>query len=304
MPDGFLLQDVAAGAPAVTRPLTAAELDAYRSDGFVVCRFPLFDAAALEALDAIAVDYARQVAAGRRAPDLNVPHFDDPRLFRWLLAPEVLDLVVPVLGPDVALWTSQFFLKAPREGRAIGWHADGHYWRGYLDPVQVASLWLALDPADAANGALRVVRGSHRRQDYRYGPRDGEDNPFFPIAVTAEQIDPADVVTVELARGEFVLFDAWLLHGSEANRSERPRRSFTLRYMPASNRFHPMGRSGAAGFAKRLLAPAVGAWRGTPVYEHRIYLARGEDRAGNRYAALPDEASVNRTPSASPTRGA
>ncbi|MGE0356068.1 MAG: phytanoyl-CoA dioxygenase family protein [Burkholderiales bacterium] len=288
----------------MTRALSATELEAYRRDGFLVCRFPLFDAAALASLDAIAQEYQRDVAAGRRPADLNVPHFGDPRLFDWLMAPAALDIVEPVLGPDIALWTSQFFLKAPREGRAIGWHADGRYWQGYLDPVEVASIWLALDAADAGNGALRVVRGSHRRRDFRYVPRDGEDNPFFPVAVAAEEIDPADLVTIELARGEFVLFDAWLVHGSEANRSERARRGFTLRYMPTTSRFHPLGRSGAAGFAKRVLAPVVGRLRGRPVYEHRIYLARGADRAGNRYGARPPEASVSRTPSESPTLGA
>lgn len=279
------------------------DLDAYRRDGFVIGRFPLFEPASLAALDGIAEQYAQEVREGRRPADLNVPHFSDARLFEWLMAAQVLDLVEPVLGPDIALWTSQFFCKAPGTGQAISWHADGRYWQGYLDPVDVASLWLALDPTDAGNGAMRVVRGSHRRRDLRYVPRGGDDNPFFPIAVAPDQVDPSDVVTIELARGEFVLFDAWLVHGSEANRSPWPRRGFSMRYMPATSRFYPAGRSGAAGLAKEWLAPVIGALRGRPVYRHQIYLARGNGRGDTAYSPWDQEASVRRTPSASETLG-
>jgi hypothetical protein len=280
------------------------DLEAYRRDGFAVGRFPLFPEPMLADLDTIAEEYRREAARGLRPADFNVPHFRDPRLFAWLMSEPVLDLVEPILGPDIALWTSQFFLKEAGAGKAIGWHSDGRYWEGYLDPVDVVSLWVALDRSDAGNGCLHVVPGSHRRRDYRYVPREDDSDPFFPVAVDPGEIDPAAAVPIELDRGEFVMFDAWLVHGSEANRSERPRRGFTMRYMPTSSRFHPVGRSGAAGLAKRVLAPVVGAVRGRPVYTHRIYLARGTDRAGNRYGAWPGEASVRRTPSASDTRGA
>lgn len=267
------------------------DLDAYRRDGFLACRFPLFPEASLAALEAIAEEYGREVAAGRRAPDLNVPHFRDPRLFAWLMSESVLDLVEPIVGPDIALWTSQFFCKEARSGKAIGWHSDASYWERYIDPVEVVSLWMALDPTDAGNGCLRVVRGSHRRRDYRRVDRAPDDNPFFPRVIAADQVDPAAIVDIELARGEFVLFDGWLVHGSAANRSDRPRRGFTMRYMPTTSRLYPVGRRGFAGLAKRLLAPVVGAVRGRPVYTQRIYLARGADRARNRYSAWPRDAA-------------
>jgi hypothetical protein len=34
---------------------------------------------------------------------LDTPHFTDPKLFDWLFADEVLDLIEPRLGPDIAL---------------------------------------------------------------------------------------------------------------------------------------------------------------------------------------------------------
>ena len=265
----------------------ALDLEAYRRDGFLACRFPLFTAPALDALDALAEEYRRDVSLGRRPADLNVPHFADPRLFAWLMSDAVLDVVEPIVGPDIALWTSQFFCKAARSGRPIGWHADGVYWEGFIEPVEVVSVWLALDETDAGNGCLRVVRGSHRRRNFRYGASDCEADPFFPRAVASDEFDPSDVVAIDLARGQFVLFDAWLVHGSEANRSARLRRGFTMRYMPATNRFFPLGRRGAAALAKRALAPALTALRGRPVYEHRIYLARGAGCIDNRYSPWP-----------------
>lgn len=273
----------------------AIDLEAYRRDGFVVCHFPLFEPDRLDALASLADEYRHDVAQGRRAADLNVPHFDDARLFDWLMADSVLDLVEPIIGPDIALWTSQFFCKAPGTGQAIGWHTDGHYWSRHLDPVDVVSVWLALDAADAGNGGLAVVPGSHRRRDFRYSPRAKDDNPFFPVAVRAEDVDPAEVVTIELARGEFVVFDAWLLHGSKANHSGRRRCGFTLRYMPTSNRFHAQGRRGASAWARRQLTPILKLLRGRAPYTHRIYLARGVDHAGNRYDDWSGALSVRRT---------
>lgn len=267
----------------MTSPPQPLDLDAYRRDGFLVCRWPLFPAEMIDAVDAIGSEYVRQAQEGKRAADLNVPHFDDPRLFEFLMDPRVIDLVDPIVGPDIALWTSQFFCKSAGVGRPYGWHADASYWEGFVEPIRVASLWMALDDVDRTNGCLRVVRGSHLRRDYRYLPRRAEDDAFFPRVVDPAQIDPGKVVDIEIRRGEFVLFDAYLVHGSGPNPSERRRMAFTLRYMPTTCRVHPFGRRGVSALARRILQPIAGALRGRPLYEHRIYLARGEDRAGNRY---------------------
>jgi ectoine hydroxylase-related dioxygenase (phytanoyl-CoA dioxygenase family) len=51
------------------------------------------------------------------------------------------------------------------------------------------------------------------------------------------EYDEAQAVDLELAPGQVSLHDVFLLHGSEANTSDRPRRGMTLRFMPTSSVF-------------------------------------------------------------------
>ena len=66
----------------------------------------------------------------------------------------------------------------------------------------------------------------------------------------------------ELHPNECSLHEARIIHGAAANTSERRRAGYTMRYFPTTIRIdadHPMNRG------------------------HRIWLARGRDRAGNTY---------------------
>lgn len=42
----------------------------------------------------------------------------------------------------------------------VDWHQDGAYWP--LEPMNVITLWLAVDRSDKDNGCLKVVRGTHK----------------------------------------------------------------------------------------------------------------------------------------------
>jgi hypothetical protein len=75
-------------------------VDGYRTDGYFT-RDTLLRPDRFEALKA---HFERKLAAlpeGERPEHMDVPHFTDPELFRWLLDPDVLDLVESVIGPDI-----------------------------------------------------------------------------------------------------------------------------------------------------------------------------------------------------------
>jgi len=57
-------------------------------------------------------------------------HTHDERLLPFLLAPEVLDLVEPLVGPNIGLWASHLISKPPLTGKATPWHEDSSYWNG------------------------------------------------------------------------------------------------------------------------------------------------------------------------------
>jgi len=64
-------------------------------------------------------------------------------------------------GPDgIALFASTYFAKPALVGKKVLWHQDGSYWP--LRPMNVLTIWVAVDHAGPNNGAIQVVRGSHK----------------------------------------------------------------------------------------------------------------------------------------------
>eukprot|EP00966_Prymnesium_polylepis_P215258 4985145-Prymnesium_polylepis.1 len=85
------------------------------------------------------------------------------------------DAFAPFINGSVALFSSHYFCKMPQTGKAVLWHQDGSYWP--LRPMDVITLYLAVDDADEANGAMRIVPGSQRWElaALQNSSRDGSD---------------------------------------------------------------------------------------------------------------------------------
>lgn len=205
---------------------------------------------------------------GKRPEEMDTPHFQDPWLFRYLTHPKVLDVIEAFIGPDIVLWSSHFIAKPQGDGKAVPWHTDGAYWGKRLEPMEVITLWLAVDESTLENGCMRVISGSHREVRTAmdaYQQVDAKKN-VFATRLPPEMIDESKVVNLELAVGECHFHDAWTIHGSNPNTSTKRRCGYTMRYMPAHVVHHDH-----------------------PTRPHKIYLVRGQDRTGGKsvYAPLP-----------------
>jgi hypothetical protein len=243
-----------------TTTMTAAEVEQFRRDGYLICHRQLFSP---DRFGGLAATFERILANrpdGKRPEDLDVPHYAYPELFQWLFSDEVLDMIEPFVGPDIALWSSHFICKPAGKGKAVPWHEDSAYWKGMLEPQEVVTVWLAVDPSSRENGCMRVIPGTHDNGFSEYEPVDRESH-VFGSRVRRDQMDEAKAVDLELAPGEFHLHHAKLIHGSNANTSTRRRCGYTMRYMSTRVKFYED--------ARRM--------------RHQIYLARGRDHAGNRY---------------------
>jgi hypothetical protein len=241
--------------------LSPTEIQSFRRDGYLLLDRPILSARSFEGLKARFEARLAQLPAGDRPEAMDVPHFDDTALFEWLFSPEILGIAESLLGPDLALFSSHFICKPAGDGRRVPWHEDSAYWRGQLDPMEVVTLWIAIDPSTRENGCLHVVPGSHRHGDSEYQPvPDPGDSTFGDEIREAREVE-ARAVPLELAPNEASVHDGRLVHGSPRNRSAHRRCGYTMRYISTRTRFdaarHP--------------------W-------HQIYLARGRDHAGNVYA--------------------
>ncbi|MDQ2732409.1 MAG: phytanoyl-CoA dioxygenase family protein [Armatimonadota bacterium] len=248
---------------------SADEVRFYREQGYL--KFGrIFTAEEMDNLRLHVDDMIAQLPEGKRPESLDVPHFSDPWLFRYLAHPKVLDVIEDFIGPDIVLWSSHFIAKPKGDGRAVPWHTDGAYWGSMLQPMNVITLWLAVDPSTRTNGCMRVIPASHRGAPVGMDQYEGVDTTqnVFHVEIKRELMDEDKAVDLELAVGECHFHDAWTLHSSIPNTSSQRRCGYTMRYMPADVHF--------VGDA---------AWQN----KHRIYLLRGEDRTGGRngYEPIP-----------------
>jgi ectoine hydroxylase-related dioxygenase (phytanoyl-CoA dioxygenase family) len=138
-------------------------------------------------------------------------------------SPKLLDRLEAIFGDDVYVYHTKVALKYPG---VVGfdYHQDYAYWyhMGNLWP-DMATIFVAVDPATQENGCLRLIEGSHKlgRQDHEL--RDGvSDSGVDPerLAVIRAKLPE---VPVELAPGDMVIFHCNTIHASADNRSAHSR---------------------------------------------------------------------------------
>lgn len=233
----------------------------YEANGYYLYQEPLFAPDRMAGLTRIFEEHLAD-KGDKLSDELDTPHFRDPRLLDYLLSGEVLDLVEPIVGPNIGLWSSHFICKDPHVGRATPWHEDSSYWRGRVDGFEkIVTVWLALDRSNRENGCMRVLPGTHRNGFSEYESIDATTNTFD---TQVKNVDEAGAVYFELEPGQCSLHDSRIVHGAAANTSPYRRCGYTMRY-----------------FSTNIKVLADTDHTGAPF---PVWLARGRDLAGNRYA--------------------
>jgi hypothetical protein len=165
---------------------------------------------------------------------LNYPHV----IFRFaheiVTHPRILDAVAAILGPDILVWGSTFFVKDPQTESFVSWHQDLRYWG--LDSDAEVSAWVALSPVTEANGCMRFVPGSHKGELLPHSDTFADDNFLTRGQEAAVEIKDEDTVLVPLAPGQASFHHGKLLHGSGPNRSDGRRVGFAINYISTSVR--------------------------------------------------------------------
>lgn len=155
--------------------------------------------------------------------------------FRPAGDPDIPDLVEGAAGPDIVLWGSSVFCKPAGTGRAVPWRQDGRYWP--IRPLAATSCWIAFDDATAGNGCLRALTGSHRARRLFPHRFIADPEKVLNRELDASAFNEAGAVDIELEAGRMVLFDCYLMHGSNANRSGSRRAGYSIQYMPATSHY-------------------------------------------------------------------
>ncbi|MEE9126637.1 MAG: phytanoyl-CoA dioxygenase family protein [Planctomycetota bacterium] len=237
-------------AEAARYQLTAAQLDAYRENGFVG-GIPILAeaecAVLVERLDWL-VRHARELedrlyeielAWAERPGDVAFHCLGgwlvDEALHDVLFHPAVTVPAAQCIGVQrLRLWHDQIFAKPPHHPGVVPWHQDWSYWQR-LTPPRHVTVHIALDDADEENGCIHYVPGSHRWEAFDRVPFGG-DMDALPEALPAHLRQQFQPVPCRLRRGEGVLHHSHIVHGSYENRSDRPRRALALNFMAPDTR--------------------------------------------------------------------
>jgi len=209
--------------------LTRDQVARYRSEGYLA---PLAVGGAHEAARWRAE--LERVEAGMGGPLRGELRHKSHLLFPFLADlvrhPRILDAVEDLLGPDLLCWTSNFFIKEGASPSFVSWHQDSTYW-GLSEP-EVATAWVAFTPSTAANGAMAVIPGSHKRDQAPHRDTFDRHNLLTRGQEIAVEVDESQQVLLELQPGEMSLHHVRLVHGSAPNPSGDRRIGFAIRYIP------------------------------------------------------------------------
>ena len=170
------------------------------------------------------------IELGRTSYSINTAHLRFARIYQLVQHPKIVDAVSDLLGPNLVCWGSHFFCKMPHDGKRVPWHQDSTYWP--LSPTKTVTVWLAIDDADPENANMKFIPRSHLHGLIDYDETQDADTVLNLAVKNPNSYGDAEV-DVQLAAGQFSMHSDLLLHGSEANESDRRRCGLTIRYAAA-----------------------------------------------------------------------
>lgn len=220
----FQKEFVENGCVHVKQFLPAAELDELRAN-----------------LDRFIRDVAPTLQDGSviRAPNRALRALEnlpvDPFFFLQASSPRWMALANSLLGRPVAPAVPDQFNGSfgglvyidmpPGAGTSTPPHQDARYHN--LLPPESVNVWLALDDADADNGGMRYVRGSHRLGLRPHGTHGQQ--PAFSMAIS--DFGPSDLkkeIAFSLKPGDAAVHHGLTIHSAPVNHSSRHRRAFCM----------------------------------------------------------------------------
>lgn len=236
---------------APLRDLAAAEIDEFREHG-VVHAAGLFSESWLarmeQAVDRVVASpsiFGNAVSMDDEgfSGDLFLWKFDDD--FRdWVYESPAARIAQQVLGAKrVRHFYDQLFVKPAGCHVPTPWHHDVTFWPVDIESRALCSIWITFDAVTRESSGLEFVRGSQKWPNRfkavtpNYDPymldSDFEDAPDIDANRSAY-----DLFCPDMQRGDCLIFDAHIVHGSSSNTStQMPRRAFSTRWAGDGVRF-------------------------------------------------------------------
>lgn len=178
---------------------------------------------------------------GRVLRFMQWPAYVSPVLQRYRTDQRMLDILSPLIGPDLKQIINQLIWKQPRsECSSYAYHQDHRFRRPASAYRELASSFvqtaIAIDAHTADNGCITLFKGSHKLGDLELELEDSVYKGACSMEkALARGLDEKDLVEVLLEPGDIALWNPYTVHGSGQNRSTGNRRTYLNGYVTANN---------------------------------------------------------------------
>ncbi|MDA0831027.1 MAG: phytanoyl-CoA dioxygenase family protein [Proteobacteria bacterium] len=212
-----------------TNFMSQAQLSRYQKDGFL-SPMKVFSEKKAGLLRSQLEEYESVYGSVMKTPYRNKPHLIFPWVAEVIRDSKVLDIVESVLGPNLLVWGTNFFIKEPNDGTFISWHQDSTYWG--LSRPDVLTIWIALSPSRRTNGAMKMISGSHKLEQLPHTDTFEAGNLLTRGQKIDHQVADEDVAWIELEPGQASVHHVRIIHGSEPNTGPDRRIGLAIRFIP------------------------------------------------------------------------
>jgi non-haem Fe2+, alpha-ketoglutarate-dependent halogenase len=168
--------------------------------------------------------------------------------------PRILDAVEDVIGPNILVWTSTFFIKEPHSKTFAAWHQDGAFFG--LEPNEQVCAWIALTDASREAGCMEMLSSNGAPRLLHHEAKGIKNSINRAGQTIVEPFDKRNPTAMALKAGEFSLHHEFAVHRSAPNHAAHRRIGIGLNYVPPHVRVN------------------------SPI-RLKAMLVRGEDRYGN-----------------------
>jgi ectoine hydroxylase-related dioxygenase (phytanoyl-CoA dioxygenase family) len=210
--------------------LTATQIEAFHRDGFLA---PVALASAAEArrwrddLEAFEATLPDRPIPAR---DRRKLHAREPWARTLVEDPRLLDVMEQLLGPDILVFTSTFFIKEPGTDAITAWHQDATFFG--LAPYEHITAWVAFSDATVEAGCMEFVPGSHTWGQLKHGEQEIPGSINAGAQAIGHEIDTVGKVFAPIRAGEVSLHHTLIAHNSPPNRSADRRIGYGISYIP------------------------------------------------------------------------
>ena len=149
-------------------------------------------------------------------------------LFKLITNRKVLDIIEKLIGDEIQ-FNGDFWVrpKLPNEKlTTLPWHQDSAYMPDTEHDLHL-TVWLPLVDVNIRNGALQFLPRSHTEGLKSYHRVEGE---AFAVPVIPPTSSHIDIQTLEMKKGDLLVFNNLVFHRSLLNQSDSIRWSVDFRY--------------------------------------------------------------------------